>query len=363
MINHSHAKRPITILAATVLSSFLLALVGCNNGGGAPTSGTVRLQGAGATFPNPIYQKWFSEYNKINPGAVFDYQSIGSGGGIKQITERTIDFGGSDAPMKDEALKAAPGAILHIPTVLGAVVVTYNLPEVQTELKLTPQAIAGIYLGQVKKWNDAAIAATNAGVKLPAKDITVVHRSDGSGTTYVWTDFLAKVSPDWKEKVGTNTSVNWPVGVGAKGNEGVTGQVKQTPYSIGYVELIYAQQNNLPFASVQNSAGEFVKPSFDSVTAAAAGAAGTIPDDLRVSITNPPGKDVYPISSFTYMLVYTAQTDEAKGRELVNFLWWAIHDGQSMAKGLGYAPLPNEVVAKAEGKIKSITYQGKPLKG
>ncbi|MBO0799535.1 MAG: phosphate ABC transporter substrate-binding protein PstS, partial [Blastocatellia bacterium] len=252
--------------------------------------------------------------------------------------------------------------ILHIPTVLGAVVVTYNLPEVQTELKLTPAAIAGIYLGQVKKWNDPAIAATNAGVSLPAKDITVVHRSDGSGTTYVWTDFLSKVSPDWKEKVGTNTSVNWPVGVGAKGNEGVTGQVKQTPYSVGYVELIYAQQNNLAFASVQNAAGEFVKPSFESVTAAAAAAAATIPDDLRVSITNPSGKDAYPISSFTYMLVYKEQTDEAKGKELVNFLWWAIHDGQAMAKGLGYAPLPPEVVAKAEGKIKSITYQGNPLR-
>jgi phosphate transport system substrate-binding protein len=322
----------------------------------------LRVQGAGATFPNPIYQKWFSEYNKITSSVKFDYQSIGSGGGIKQITERTIDFGGSDAPMNDAALKAAPGPILHIPTVLGAVVVTYNLPEIQAELRLTPQAIAGIFLGQVKKWNDPAIASTNAGVSLPDKDITVVHRSDGSGTTYVWTDFLSKASPEWKDKVGTNTSVRWPVGVGAKGNEGVTGQVKQTPYSIGYVELIYAQQNKLPYASIQNLAGEFVKPSLESVTAAAAAAAGAIPDDLRVSITNPPGKDAYPISSFTYMLVYREQPDEAKGRELVNFLWWAIHDGQSMAKELGYAPLPPEVVAKAESKIKSITYQGKPLR-
>ena len=362
MIDHSQAKRTFAKLLMAVLPLLPFALVACN-GSGPGTAGDVRLQGAGASFPNPIYQKWFSEYNKLTPGAKFDYQSIGSGGGIKQITSRTIDFGGSDAPMKDDDLKAAPGQILHIPTVIGGVVVTYNLPEVQTELKLTTAAVAGIFLGQIKKWNDPAIAGANAGVTLPAKDITVVHRSDGSGTSFVWTDYLSKVSPEWKEKVGVGTSVNWPVGVGAKGNEGVTGQVKQTPYSIGYVELIYAEQNKLPYGSIQNSTGEFVKPSLDSITAAAAGSAATIPDDLRVSITNASGAGAYPIASFTYLLVYQEQADGAKGKELVNFLWWATHEGQQLAKQMGYSPLPAEVVTKAESKIKSITAQGKPLRG
>ncbi|HKX31711.1 MAG TPA: phosphate ABC transporter substrate-binding protein PstS [Blastocatellia bacterium] len=362
MIDHSQAKRTFAKLLMAVLPLLPFALVACN-GSGPGTAGDVRLQGAGASFPNPIYQKWFSEYNKLTPGAKFDYQSIGSGGGIKQITSRTIDFGGSDAPMKDDDLKAAPGPILHIPTVIGGVVVTYNLPEVQTELKLTTAAVAGIFLGQIKKWNDPAIAGANAGVTLPAKDITVVHRSDGSGTSFVWTDYLSKVSPEWKEKVGVGTSVNWPVGVGAKGNEGVTGQVKQTPYSIGYVELIYAEQNKLPYGSIQNSTGEFVKPSLDSITAAAAGSAATIPDDLRVSITNASGAGAYPIASFTYLLVYQEQADGAKGKELVNFLWWATHEGQQLAKQMGYSPLPAEVVTKAESKIKSITAQGKPLRG
>ena len=352
-------------VSATVLIVGLsgLALVGCGSAGtGGDSNAEVRLQGAGATFPNPLYQKWFSEYNKITPNAKFDYQSIGSGGGIKQISAKTVDFGGSDAPMKDEELKAAPGEILHIPTVLGADVVTYNLPGVQADLKLTPEAIAAIFLGKITKWNDAAIAATNPGVSLPTNDITVVHRSDGSGTTFVWTDYLSKVSPEWKEKVGAGTSVNWPVGGGAKGNEGVTGQVKQTPNSLGYVELIYAAQNKLPYASVKNSSGEFVKPSLESVTAAAAAAASQMPDDLRVSITDAPGKDAYPISSFTYFLVYKNQDDQAKGKALVNFLWWAIHDGEQMTKPLLYAPLPPEIAAKAEQKIKSITYQGQPLR-
>jgi phosphate transport system substrate-binding protein len=342
-----------------------LSLAGCASnpsGAGGGANSEIKLQGAGATFPNPLYQKWFSEYNKITPSAKFDYQSIGSGGGIKQISAKTVDFGGSDAPMKDEELKAAPGEILHIPTVLGADVVTYNLPGVQADLKLTPEAIAGVFLGTIKKWNDPAIASTNPGVNLPTNDITVVHRSDGSGTTFVWTDYLSKVSPEWKEKVGAGTSVNWPVGVGAKGNEGVTGQVKQTPYSLGYVELIYAEQNRLPYASVKNSSGEFIKPSLESITAAAAGAAGQMPDDLRVSITNSPGKDAYPISSFTYFLVYKNQDDQAKGKALVDFLWWALHDGEQMAKTLLYAPLPAEVVTRAEQKIKLITYQGTPLR-
>ena len=326
------------------------------------SSSEVRLQGAGATFPNPIYQKWFSSYNQAHPNLKFDYQSIGSGGGIKQISERTVDFGGSDAPMKDDDLKAAKGEILHIPTVLGADVITYNLPGVGADLKLTPEAIAGIFLGNIKRWNDPQIASTNTGVNLPASEIIVVHRSDGSGTTFVFTDYLSKVSAEWKEKVGVGGSVNWPAGLGAKGNEGVTGQVKQTPNSIGYVELIYAEQNKLPYAAVKNSAGEFVRPALDSITAAAAGVAAQMPDDLRVSITNASGAGAYPIASFTYLLVYKEQQDQGKGKALVDFLWWAIHDGEQMAKDLLYAPLPSEVVKRAEGKINSITYQGKALR-
>jgi phosphate transport system substrate-binding protein len=349
------------LVSMTMLTLFVFSQISCSTSDTGGPNAEVKLQGAGATFPNPLYQKWFSEYNKITPNAKFDYQSIGSGGGINQITARTVDFGGSDAPMKDEQLKAAPAELLHIPTVLGAVVVVFNLPSVSAELKFTPEAIAGIYLGKITRWDDAAIAASNAGVSLPGSTITVVHRSDGSGTTYVWTDYLSKVSPEWKDKVGTGTSVNWPVGVGAKGNEGVAGQVKQTPSAIGYVELIYAEQNKMPYALVQNSSGQFVKPSLDSVTAAAAGAAANMPDDLRVSITNAPGSTAYPISSFTYFLVYKEQQNQAKGKALVNFLWWSIHDGEQMAKGLLYAPLPPEVVTKAEQRIKSITYQGKPL--
>jgi phosphate transport system substrate-binding protein len=338
-----------------------LPLAGCGSSGG-DSSAEVRLQGAGASFPAPLYQKWFSEYNKITPNAKFDYQSIGSGGGIKQISARTVDFGASDAPMKDEELKGAPGELLHIPTVLGAVVLTYNLPSVSTDLKLTPDAIAGVYLGKITRWSDPAIAGSNPGVTFPDAAINVVRRSDGSGTSYVWTDYLSKVSAEWKEKIGAGTMVNWPaIGVGAKGNEGVTGSVKSTPNSLGYVELIYAEQNKLPYASVKNSAGEFVKPTLESVTAAAAAAANQIPDDLRVSITDASGQGAYPISSFTYFLVYKNQDDQAKGNALVKFLWWSIHDGEKMAKDMLYAPLPTEVIAKAEQKIKSITSQGKPL--
>jgi len=346
-----------------ITSAIALPLLGCGGSAGSDANSEVKVQGAGATFPNPLYQKWFSEYNKVTPNAKFDYQSIGSGGGIKQISSKTVDFGGSDAPMKDDELKAAPGELLHIPTVLGAVVVTYNVPSVTTELKLTPDAIAGIFLGKITKWNDPSITSSNPGVTFPDATINVVRRSDPSGTSYVWTDYLSKVSPEWKEKIGAGTMVNWPsIGVASKGNEGVTGQVKQTQNSIGYVELIYAEQNKLPYASVKNSSGEFVKPSLESVTAAAAGAAAQMPDDLRVSITNAPGKDAYPISSFTYFLVYKNQDDQAKGKALVNFLWWATHDGEQMARPLLYAPLPPEVVAKAEQKINSISYQGKPLR-
>ncbi len=347
---------------AVIVALSILLLAGCGSSGG-DSNAEVKLQGAGASFPNPLYQKWFSEYNKITPSAKFDYQSIGSGAGIKQISAKTVDFGGSDAPMKDDELKAAPGELLHIPTVLGAVVVTYNLPSVTTDLKLTPDAIAGIYLGKVTKWNDASITSSNPGVSFPDANINVVRRSDPSGTSYVWTDYLSKISPEWKDKIGAGTMVNWPsIGTASKGNEGVTGSVKSTPNSLGYVELIYAEQNKLPYASVKNSGGEFVKPSLESVTAAAASAASQIPDDLRVSITNAPGRDAYPISSFTYFLVYKNQDDQAKGKALVNFLWWAIHDGEQMAKPLLYAPLPAEIAAKAEQKLKTINYQGKALR-
>jgi len=358
MTHHSLSVR--ALIALLTLSLFTLSLAGCGARSGA--GGETRIQGAGATFPNPIYQKWFNEYNKTNPGVRFDYQSIGSGAGIQQITEKTVDFGGSDAPMKDDQLAKAQGQLLHIPTVLGAVVLTYNIQGVTGDLKFSPEAVAGIYLGKIKKWNDPAIASTNEGVPLPASDINVVHRSDGSGTTYVFTDYLSKVSAEWKSGPGTGPSPSWPVGLGAKGNEGVTGQVKQTPNSVGYVELIYAEQNKLPVAAIKNAAGQWVKPSIDSITAAAAGAAGQMPDDLRVSITDAPGATAYPISSFTYLLVYKDQADQAKGKALVDFLWWATHDGEQMARDLSYAPLPAEVVKKAEEKIKSITYQGKPLR-
>jgi phosphate transport system substrate-binding protein len=363
MSNKSLSSRKLGVILFAV-ASLCLVLSACGGGPEADTGGgpEVKLQGAGATFPNPLYQKWFSEYNKITPNAKFDYQSKGSGFGIQQITAKTVDFAGSDAPMKDDQLKAAPAAILHIPTVMGGVVIIYNIPEVTGELKLTPEAVAGIFLGTIKKWNDAAIASSNPGVNLPAKDITVVHRSDSSGTSFIFTDYLSKVSPEWKDKVGSATSVSWPTGVGAGQSEGVTGQVKQTPYSVSYVDLIYAVQNNLGYATLKNAAGEFVKPSLDSVSAAAASASGQIPDDMRVSITNAPGKDSYPIASFTYILVYKDQPDEAKGKALVKFLWWATHDGEQFAPALQYSKLPADVVSKDEAKINSITFQGKPLR-
>ena len=348
----------IALVTGLVLSVFLTA---CGPGGG-PKNSAVNLQGAGASFPNPLYQKWISEYGKANPNVKIDYQSIGSGGGIKQIKEQTIDFGASDAPMKDDDLKSAPGEILHVPTVLGAVVITYNLPGLTKPLRFSSETIADIFLGKIKKWNDPKIAADNPGVTLPAADITVVHRSDSSGTSAVFTDYLSKVSPEWKEKVGAGVSPSWPVGIGGKGNEGVTGQVKNTPNTIGYVELAYAVQNNLPVAELKNSAGNFIKPSIESVVAAAAGAIATTPDDLRVSITNPAGADAYPIASYTYLLVYKDQKDATKGKALVDYLWWAIHDGEGYAKDLQYAPLPPEIVKRAEGKVSSITADNKPLR-
>lgn len=350
--------------ATIVIASLLLFAFGCGgtSGGGSNTAGVVRLQGAGATFPNPLYQKWLSEYGKLNPNVQMDYQSIGSGGGIKQIQEQTVDFGASDSPMKDEDLKKAPGELLHIPTVLGAVVLTYNLPGAQKPLRFSPEVIADIFLGKIKRWDDDKIKADNPDAALPGADITVVHRSDGSGTSAVFTDYLSKVSPEWKEKIGAGTSPQWPVGLGGKGNEGVTGQVKQTPNTIGYVELAYAVQNKLPVGLIKNSSGNFVEPSLDAVTAAAAEAIATTPEDLRVSITNAAGAQAYPISSYTYILVYKEQKDAAKGKVLVDFLWWGIHDGEKFAKDLQYAPLPAEIVKRAEAKINSITSGGKPLR-
>ena len=311
-----------------------------------------------------LYSKWFSEYNKLYPTIQINYQSIGSGGGIKQFTEKTVDFGASDAPMTEAQITAAGGAanVFHIPTVLGGVVATYNL-EGSPKLKFTGEVLANIFLGTITKWNDPAIAKDNPDAKLSDTDIVVVHRSDGSGTTFVWTDYLSKVSPEWKKAAGASTSVSWPVGVGGKGNDGVAGLVKQTPNAIGYVELAYAIQNKLAYGSVQNSAGTFIDPSIASLTAAAAGTVGNLPDDLRVSITNGDGPTSYPITSYTYILVNPNQTDAAKAQTIVAFLWWGIHDGEKFAQDLNYAPLPPEVVAKAEAKIKLITVNGKPVFG
>ena len=325
-----------------------------------PASAQTLINGAGATFPYPIYSKWFDEYAKVDPEVRFNYQSIGSGGGIKQISSRTVDFGASDGPMTDEQLKQAPSELLHIPTVLGAVVATYNLPG-NPKLSFTPDVLADIFLGKITKWNDARIAAVNRGVQLPDQPILVVHRSDGSGTTYIWVDYLSKVSPEWQQKVGKGTSVNWPVGLGGKGNEGVAGQVKNTPGALGYVELAYAVKNKMPVASVKNADGKFVEPTIASTTAAAAGAAKSMPTDFRVSLTNAPGEEAYPIASFTWLLVYKDQPNELKGRALAKFLWWMSHEGQKYADDLLYAPLPQPVVKQIEAKIRQITYQGKPL--
>src|SRR5215470_268157 len=337
----------------------ILAVLGLTAGlsAGVAAADDLLINGAGATFPFPLYSKWFSDYNKLHPDVQINYQSIGSGGGIKQITEKTVDFGASDAPLTDEEMAKGQG-VQHIPTVLGAVVVVCNLPGV-TSLKFTSETLAGIYMGKIAKWNDPAIARDNAGAKLPDSAITVVHRSDGSGTTYVWTDYLSKVSPDWKSGPGSGKSVNWPVGLGGKGNEGVTGTVKQTEGGIGYVELAYANQNKLTPAIVKNHDGHWVKATLETVSEAAANTA--MPDDYRVSITNQPGKDAYPIASFTYILLYKDQTDPVKGKELLHFLWWAVHDGEKSAAALDYAPLPKAVVQKVESTLKKMTVQGKPI--
>ncbi len=318
----------------------------------------IPLTGAGATFPYPIYSKWFDEFHKKNGNVEVNYQSLGSGAGIRQVTEGTVDFGASDGPMNDDQLKAYQAKhgfpILHFPTVLGADVPTYNIPGVSAELNFTPDALAGIFLGHISKWNDPAIANVNKGVNLPANDIVVVHRSDGSGTTYIWTDYLSKVSSDWKDKVGKGTSVNWPVGLGGKGNENVAGLIKQTPNSIGYVELIYAIQTKMPYGKVKNAAGDFIKADLASVSAAAAGAIKTMPDDFRVSITNAPGKTVYPISSFTWLLVPSKFSDAGKRDALKTFIQWMLADGQNYAESLAYAKLPQEVIAKEVKALSKI---------
>lgn len=309
-------------------------------------SSPVLLNAAGATFPYPIYSKWFDVYHTQISGVQINYQSIGSGGGIRQLLAGTVDFGASDGPMSDDQLAQARFKILHFPTVLGADVPTYNIPGVTGELNFTQKALAGIYLGTINKWNDPEIAKSNPGVSLPNSDIVVVHRSDGSGTTYIWTDFLSKASDDWKNKVGKGTSVNWPVGLGGKGNEGVAGLVKQTPGSIGYVELIYAIQNNMPYGKVQNAAGKFVKADLAGVTAAASGAAKDMPEDFRVSITNAPGATAYPVSSFTWLLIPAQIQDATKREAIKGFLKWMLKDGQGYNEGLAYAKLPKPVVEK-----------------
>ncbi len=328
------------------------------------TGNAVSLQGAGASFPKPIYEKWMNEYGNVNKDVRIDYQSVGSGAGQKAIIANTADFGASDDPMNDEDLKKAGSELLHIPTVLGAVVITYNLEGVKDPLKLGPETIAGVYLGEIKKWNDPKITAENPGVKLPDTEISPVYRADSSGTTAVFTDYLSKTVPAFKDKIGPSKQPNWVqgVGIGAKGNDGVMGQVKSAPNTIGYVEIAFAKENNLPIALIKNKAGNYVGPSIENVSAAAAGTVAEMPEDLRTQITNADGANAYPISSYTYILAYKEQKDAAKGKALVDFLWWALHDGSKFAEDLHYAPLPAEVLKKVEAKINTISANGKPLR-
>ena len=329
---------------ALLLAGLVLAL---------PVLGQTQLNGAGATFPYPMYSKWFSEYNKLHPDVQINYQSIGSGGGIRQVLNGTVDFGATDGPMTDEQLKEAKVKILHIPTVMGADVPAYNVPGVSGEIKFTQEVLANIFLGKITSWNDPAIAKANPGVNFPNQPIVVVHRSDGSGTTYIFTDYLSKISKEWESTVGKGTSVKWPIGLGGKGNEGVAGQVRQLSGSIGYVELIYAVQNNISYGSVRNAAGNFVKASLDGVTEAAA-SVKTMPADFRVSITNAPGKTAYPISSFTWLLIPVQAKDPKKGKIIADFLDWMVNDGQKMTNQLSYAPLPENVVEKVKAALKQV---------
>jgi len=318
-----------------------------------PAFAQTTLNGAGATFPYPMYSKWFSEYHKLHPDVEINYQSIGSGGGIRQVLAGTVDFGASDGPMTDDQLKEAKTKILHVPTVLGADVPAYNIPGVSAELKFTPETLAGIFLDKITSRDSSALAKDNPGIKLPSQPIILIHRSDGSGTTYIWTDYLSKVSSEWQSQVGKGTSVKWPVGLGGKGNEGVAGMIRQMPGAIGYIELIYAVQNNIPYGVVRNAAGNFVKASLESVTAAAASVLN-MPADFRVSITNAPGKDAYPISSFTWLLIPVRSKDATKGKILADFLNWMVDDGQKMTAQLTYAPLPQTVASKVKAEIKQV---------
>ena len=357
----------------SLLVGVLLAVVGCkgNQASDAPgvSSATssapkkdelVSLNGAGATFPFPLYSKWIAEYNKLNPNVKINYQSIGSGGGIRQVIAGTVDFGATDAPMKDDETKQAPGKLFHIPATIGAVVIAYNVPEIAGgTLRLDPEVLADIYLGKIKRWNDAKIKADNPELKLPAKDISVIYRTDGSGTTAVFTDLLAKISKDWHDKVGAGKNVDWPSGLGAKGNEGVTGQVKTTPYTIGYIERAYASQNKLPMAELKNRAGKFVAPSIEAMSAAAN--AVEIPDELFVSLSNAEGDAVYPITSYSYLLVYENSKDSVKGEALAKYVWWGLHDGQKFSPALDYAPIPSKVLTKVEARLKELRSGDKKL--
>ncbi len=332
-------------------------------GAAAPAAAQVQLNGAGATFPNIIYQDWMLSYNQTHPDVKLNYQSIGSGGGIRQFSDGTVDFGASDAPMSDSAIAAIQGSVLHIPTVMGAVVIIYNLQGVTQVVKVTPDVLADIFLGKVTKWNDARLASINPDVTLPAADIIVVHRADGSGTSYAFTDYLSKVSPEWQQKVGKGPSVNWPVGLGGRGSEGVSSTVSQTPGAIGYVELAYATSNKIQFATVRNSSGNWITPTLEAVTAAAAGAMKDMgPNtDFRVSITNSSGAQAYPISTFTWLLLHKSYSDTAKARALVQFVWWAEGEGQAKAPQLGYAPLPKALHPWIEARLRSITAGGRPV--
>jgi phosphate transport system substrate-binding protein len=343
-------RKPLFTLAAALLAAAV------------PAVAQVQLNGAGATFPNIIYQNWMLTYNQAHPDVRLNYQSIGSGGGIRQFSDGTVDFGGSDAPMTDSAIAAISGNVHHIPTVLGAVVAAYNLEGITQPVRFTADVLADIFLGKVTKWNDARITSANAGVTLPNQDIIVVHRSDGSGTSFVWTDYLSKVSPEWSQKVGKGTSVNWPVGLGGRGNEGVSATVRQTPGAIGYVELGYALINKMPYATIRNQSGNWIVPSLESVTAAAAGAMKEMGEntDFRVSITNSPGAQAYSVASFTWLLIHKSYADSAKARALIQFVWWAQTDGQAKAPELGYAPLPKELRPWIEARLRSITAGGRP---
>ncbi len=344
---------PLFKMGVKRLSLFALIWI-CLSGGAPFVQAASLINGAGATFPYPIYSKWFDEFTKTHPEIRFNYQSIGSGGGIRQVSAGTVDFGATDAPMTDEQKSKSKVGLLHFPTVLGGVVPVYHLPEVSGEINFTAEILADIYLGKVVRWNDPKIARANPSIKFPEKAISVVHRSDGSGTTYIWVDYLSKISSEWREKVGIGASVKWPVGLGGKGNEGVTAMIKQLPYAIGYVELIYAEQNALSFGKVQNAAGEFIKADLASLTAAAA--ATKMPDDFRVSLTNAPGKGAYPLASFTWLLIPEKIADPVKGRAMVNFLKWMLHEGQALAPLLAYAPLPKETLSMAEAAIAKIRY-------